>query len=205
MGWMMVCWVMHLFPDYSLVYAATNLSLPQFLKDWTENVVIKLLTEPSDDMWHPSAGGYRSRKNMIPQARILSGERFDILRLCPGWPANTSNTTRDPKQAGKFFHQIYPVLRKFDPSTFITLSESAMKHVFLGERAVKPVLTERAVVIVEPTTNQLRVTQHQFFSLKQTELTRGHVNRIKADMPERTVRDIMGKYFRTDTERALQL
>ncbi len=66
-------------------------------------------------------------------------------------------------------------------------------------------LTERAVVIVEPTTNQPPVTPHPFFSLKQTELTCGHMNRIKADMPERTVRDIMGKYFRTDTERALQL
>ncbi len=93
--------------------------------------MIKQLTEPSDDMWHPSDGGYRSRKNLIQQAGIPSGERFDILRQCPGWPANTSNSTRDPKQAGQFFPQIYPVLRKFDPSTFIALSESAVKHVFL--------------------------------------------------------------------------
>jgi hypothetical protein len=152
MGWIMVvCWVLHLFPDFSLVHAVTNLTLPEFLEYWTDKVVIRLLSQQSEDRWHPSAGSYRSRMDLLRQTGIPQGEQFNVLQLCPGWPGITSGLTREKKEVEQFFKQVYPVLHSYNPNTFISLGEEARRQVVLQERAAEPVAVETAVVFVEPT------------------------------------------------------
>jgi hypothetical protein len=195
MGWLMVvCWAMHLFPDFSLIAAATAFSLPQFLDYWTEKVVKPLLVDRSENCRKPVPGEYSSREELIRQSGIPTSKEYDILRLCPGWPSITGGFIRDNRQAGQYLFEIYPVLREFDPQTFADLSESSMRRKFLGERPA----AARAEDL-------LPVTQHSFFKLKPAEINRERVNRVIREIPAATVRGVMSEYVRMDVGRAVRL
>ena len=127
---MIVCWLLHIFPEFHMVGRVSGFSPLQLLAYWTENVVIKLLSESAVDGYHLNAGSYRSREDLLEHVGIGPEERFDVLRLCPSWPAFTSRKDPSPEEVSQYFLQVYPVLHRLDPDTFIAMEEinAAMEY-----------------------------------------------------------------------------
>jgi hypothetical protein len=235
MGWLMiVSWLLHVFPEFPMVNRVTGFTPLQFLAYWTENIVVKLLLVSAVDGFLLNAGSYSSRRDLLEYVGIGQGEKFDVLRLCPDWPAFTSQKEPSPEEVSQYFLQVYPVLRRLDPDVFIAVEEidAAMEHsddvvVSNSPKSVDEWIdyappqgehrpcsrtdrreeeaAARAVVFVESTAEQPAAEVHPFFLLPHDKLTHTKVKRAVADMKPRTLRDVMREYFRRDMDRAKQL
>ncbi len=88
-AWLMVAaWVLHLFPDMTLVEHKTGWDALGFLHYWEEHVVKHLLVVGD---WRRMGGlNCQNREDLLAAAGIPSDNMFDVLRLCPDWPALTS-------------------------------------------------------------------------------------------------------------------
>jgi len=202
MAWLMVVvWVQHLFPDFSLVVAATGHSMAEFLNFWNEKVVKDLLVATSENGRSVQLGEFRSREELIRNARFSEAQRFDILRLCPTWPALTGGLARYLDSAGAFLYANYSVLRRFNPDVFVPLSFARMRTLFLKEQ---PVVVPPAVRLEPVERLGLDVVperKHPFFNLRPAEITRVQVTNAVRELGT-TTRAMMADYFRLDPDRA---
>jgi hypothetical protein len=103
--WVMVtAWVTHLFPDMNDVTADAGLSAMELLNYWTNEVVKGQLTGLTKMARFDSC---TSRTVAIQNLGIPEDSKFDVLRLCPPWPAITaggsdSSSDSDENDAARF-------------------------------------------------------------------------------------------------------
>jgi hypothetical protein len=199
---MVAAWVLHLFPDMTLVAHTTGWDALGFLRYWEENVVKHLLVVGD---WRRMGGlNCQNREDLLGAAGIPSGKMFDVLRLCPDWPALTSGGPRHLHNTGAFFHKAYLTLRAHDPETWVMMSEEEMdKHFLLNH----PLATSASVSTApEPTPGlaALPDLRHEFFQTSFLDWTRPNLRKAAAEM-DVCPRDVIVEYAKLNPDRAVRM
>jgi hypothetical protein len=164
-------------------------------------VVKELLGVETEYERAPQLGEYRNRQDLIRNVRAPEARRYDILRLCPTWPALTGGLARHLESTGAFIYSCYHTLRQFDPEVFVALTLPRMRSLFLKEQPVATVTSARPEPVSRLGLDVLPERNHPFFKLRPAEITRGHVTSAAREL-KTTVRAMMADYFRLDPDRA---
>jgi len=200
---MLMVQAIHLFPDPTFPYRTTGMSGADFVRYWAGRITYLLTREPGN--WAPlprSEVRHHKRDALIDSAGIPPGRDYDILRLCPGWPAITNGGPRDMAVVGDWYVRQYHYLRTHDTRVFPAHNPQELKA-FVSQsvqvRAALPPSVTGAMAVL-PIEDGSR-----WVDLPPERLTFENIRAEKSRSGDATNRSVMGKYIRYDRERALRL
>ena len=143
---MLLAQALHLFPDPTLAYRTTGMSGSRFIVYWAKEVFQLLADRPSDwDRLPHNGTRFSSREALLEGIGIPMGREYNILRLCPGWPAITNGGPRAFQVVNSWFRDHYHILREHDVRTVPPHSPQELQALTTHEVG-PPVVPEPAVV-----------------------------------------------------------
>ncbi len=200
---MLMIQAVHLFPDPTFPYRTTGMLGADFVKYWAGHVTQLLTSEPGN--WAPlprSELRHQRRDALIGSAGIPPGREYDVLRLCPEWPAITNGGPRDMAVVGDWYMRQYHCLRTHDARVFPAHNPQELRaftsHGAQVRAALPPSIT-RAMAIL-PIEDGSR-----WVDLLPERLTFENIRAEKGKSGDLTNRGVMGKYIRHDRARTLRL
>jgi hypothetical protein len=111
---LIVAWIAHLFPDAALVPQLTVLTPGALIKWFFDHIVIKLLSHCAQ--LPPRRVDFSlSRRMALVRLGIPPEPRYDVLRLCPDWPAVTGGGARFLHSVRAFLLYNLAVWHTLDP------------------------------------------------------------------------------------------
>ncbi len=111
---LIVAWIAHLFPDAALVRQLTVLTPGALIKWFFDHIVIKLLSHCSQ--LPPRRVDFSlSRRMALVRLGIPPEPRYDVLRLCPDWPAVSAGGARFLHSVRAFLLYNLAVWHALDP------------------------------------------------------------------------------------------
>jgi hypothetical protein len=197
----------HTFPDPLLVHRTADMESADLVRYWGRRVVELLSRNPT--AWETLEGHdvrHTSRASLIASSGVPSGTDYDILRLCPGWPAITNGGPRYAEQVNEFFRQNYHVLRASDPGMWpgmssVDLTALTTHHnqpnINEDPRNTEP--SQKPMLSVGP------MFESDWLDLPFNELTYENIRVESKRQPGDTVRGALGRYVRHDSRRALRM
>ncbi len=111
---LIVAWIAHLFPDAALVRQLTVLTPGALLKWFFDHIVVELLSHCSQ--LPPRRVDFSlSRRMALVRLGIPPEPRYDVLRLCPDWPAVSGGGARFLHSVRAFLLYNLAVWHSLDP------------------------------------------------------------------------------------------
>ncbi len=199
---------LHLFPDPTHVFRTTAMRGAELVTYWG-NRVFKLLSQnpvawdslPQCDI------RFRSRRSLLESAGIPGGSNYDILRLCPDWPAITNGGPRYEHPVAEWYEHHYNILRENDCKIFPPLTKQELRVKTTRGVTTPSVLnpdtsgpSSSGILAVHPL-----MAESAWISLPHDHLTAANIREYVTTGPALSIRSVMDRYFRHNKVRALTL
>ncbi len=135
---------------------------------------------------------------------IPETKTFDVLRLCPDWPAFTSGGPRHLHTTGAFLQQAYSTLHAHNPETWTAMTPEQMRKQFLINRPLKSAATVSTVPQPRPGLVALPDLVHDFFKSSFLSWTRGSLRAVAGDLYV-SPRDLITEYTKLNADSAVRM